>query len=52
MARRSSIMVLLGSLLLLAGTPAAAQPGPAKEAAKAKKLIEWGWDEPDAKFMR
>lgn len=52
MARRSSIMLLLGSLLLSVGVAATAQPGPAKDTPKAKKLIEWGWDEPDTKFMR
>jgi hypothetical protein len=52
MPSRSSVMLLLGLLLLSVGTPAAAQPGPAKELAKVKKVIEWGWDEPDAKFMR
>jgi hypothetical protein len=25
---------------------------PAEEGAKGKKLIEWGWDEPDTKFIR
>ncbi len=24
----------------------------AQEVAPSKKLIEWGWDEPDTKFMR
>jgi hypothetical protein len=45
MNRRFAVLVLLG---LLGGTvviPAAAQPG-------GKKLIEWGWDEPDTKFIR
>jgi hypothetical protein len=52
MARRSSIILLLGLLLLSAGMPATAQPGPQKDTPKAKKIIEWGWDEPDTKFMR
>jgi hypothetical protein len=36
--------------LLLGGPPAQAQPGPQRP--QAKKLIEWGWDEPDTQFMR
>jgi hypothetical protein len=45
-------MSVLGLLLLSVGTPAAAQPAQAKWPPKAKKVIEWGWDEPDTKFMR
>src|SRR5947209_14495110 len=47
MIRRLSFVILLGSL----GVIPAAQPGPEKDALKGKKLIEWGWDEPDTKFM-
>jgi hypothetical protein len=50
--RRPLVMVLLGVLGVTAGTPLAAQPGPEKDSLKGKKLIEWGWDEPDTKFMR
>jgi ribulose bisphosphate carboxylase small subunit len=52
MIRRSSIILLVGLLGLAASLPAAAQPGPGKDAPKGKKVIEWGWDEPDTKFMR
>ena len=45
MARRL-IVIILG--LLSASVPAVAQPG----SVKGKKVIEWGWDEPDTKFMR
>jgi hypothetical protein len=37
-------------LLLLRGPAAQAQPEPQQP--QVKKLIEWGWDEPDTKFMR
>lgn len=49
---RSSVVVSLGLLAVTAGIPAAARPGPEKDSLKGKKLIEWGWDEPDTKFMR
>jgi hypothetical protein len=48
MIRRSSIFFLIALL----ASPAAAQPGPGKDPLKGKKLIEWGWDEPDTKFLR
>ena len=52
MLRRSSIVLLVGSLGLAGGLPVAAQPAPGKDAPKGKKVIEWGWDEPDTKFLR
>src|SRR5262249_931382 len=52
MSRRSSILLWLAALAIAASGPAAAQSGPAKDSLKGKKLIEWGWDEPDTKFMR
>src|SRR5687767_12585245 len=51
MIRRCSAVLLLG-LLVTVGIPAADQPGPDKDSLKGKKVIEWGWDEPDTKFMR
>ncbi len=48
MRYRLSLTLLLGLL----GIPAAAQPGLEKDSLKGKKVIEWGWDEPDTKFMR
>jgi hypothetical protein len=48
MIRRSSAIFLLGLL----GLTAAAQSGPERDSLKGKKLIEWGWDEPDTKFIR
>jgi hypothetical protein len=44
--------LLLGLLGFSAVLPASAQPGPQQDTPKAKKLIEWGWDEPDTKFLR
>src|SRR5438874_2351127 len=38
--------------VVLMDVPAAARPRPEKDTPEAKKLIEWGWDEPDTKFMR
>jgi hypothetical protein len=52
MIRRLAITVLLGLLGVTLALPTAAQPGPEKNAITGKKLIEWGWDEPDTKFMR
>jgi hypothetical protein len=40
------------ALLLVLVFSSARVPADAQEAAPAKKLIEWGWDEPDTKFMR
>src|SRR5436190_9762189 len=48
MIRQFSCAVLFGVLVVSAATPA----GEDKDALKKKKLIEWGWDEPDTKFMR
>ncbi len=45
--KRAGILAIL-SLATLCPSPSA----PAQEIAKSKKLIEWGWDEPDTKFMR
>src|SRR5689334_13583522 len=45
--------VVLAALLASAvGTLSAAPPGQEKDSLKGKKLIEWGWDEPDTKFLR
>ncbi len=48
---RTLVPALAGALICLGlgsgGEPAAGQEPPA-----AKKLIEWGWDEPDTAFMR
>jgi hypothetical protein len=52
MIRRFPVVLLLGVLGVTVGIPAAPPPGPDKDALKGKKLIEWGWDEPDTKFMR
>jgi len=50
---RATVLVLLIAWVCLAmAAPAAAQTVPAKDAPRGKKLIEWGWDEPDTKFMR
>ena len=51
MIPQSSIIVLLTVLGVPVGNPAVAQSGPASNSLKGKKLIEWGWDEPDTKFM-
>jgi hypothetical protein len=51
MIRRLSV-ILLCLLCVTVGLPAAAQPGSEKGPLKGKKVIEWGWDEPDTKFMR
>ncbi len=40
-------LLLIGSLCIAAAAAAKAGERPA-----AKKLVEWGWDEPDPKFMR
>jgi hypothetical protein len=50
-SRRRTLFVLLLSLLCVAVSPISAQPAP-KKASKPRKLIEWGWDEPDTGFMR
>ena len=44
---RIALLIAASALLLCLHQPVSAQ-----EPAKAKKLIEWGWDEPDTKFMR
>lgn len=51
MIRQPMTVILLGLLGLSVSIPATAQPGPQKDI-KGKKVIEWGWDEPDTKFMR
>lgn len=43
-----SIVLVFVSVVLFSPHGQALAQGPAK----AKKLIEWGWDEPDTKFMR
>jgi len=52
MLYRYSAIILLGVLCVPFSIPAVAQPGPEKEALKGRKVIEWGWDESDTKFMR
>ncbi len=52
MIRCFSVILLLGLLGVTVGIPSAPQPGQQKDTPKGKKLIEWGWDEPDTKFMR
>src|SRR5262245_33502267 len=52
MFRRLKVILLLNVLAVTVAIPAAAQPRPAKDPLQGKKLIEWGWDEPDTKFMR
>ena len=44
---RGMVLTFVGVSIL-----AASQFGSAQNHAGAKKLIEWGWDEPDTKFMR
>lgn len=46
MMQRHAILLLVG-LLALTGSSHGDQPTPS-----GKKLIEWGWDEPDTKFVR
>jgi hypothetical protein len=48
MTRTTTIAALV--LILLIGSTATAQPEPQRH--QGNKLIEWGWDEPDTKFMR
>jgi hypothetical protein len=52
MIQCSSCIVLLIFLTVAAQNPVTGQPAPAKDPPKSKKVIEWGWDEPDTKFMR
>jgi len=51
MTHRFSTMLLV-SLLGAVGLMTAAELSQEKDRLKGKKLIEWGWDEPDTKFMR
>jgi hypothetical protein len=51
MIRRFTFILFLGAVAA-AVVPAEARPGAGKGPLKWKKLIEWGWDEPDTKFMR
>lgn len=46
------MILLLGLLGAKAGGPVLAQSHKEKDSTKGKKVIEWGWDEPDTKFMR
>jgi hypothetical protein len=46
------MMVLFLGLLVTISSSADAQTEPEKGSVKGKKVIEWGWDEPDTKFMR
>jgi hypothetical protein len=50
MTRALACIVLIEWLSLIVAGPAAAQDP--KDALAGKKVIEWGWDEPDTKFMR
>ncbi len=52
MIHRPSAILLLGLLGLTVGLQATAQPAPEKSPLKGKKVIEWGWDEPDTKSLR
>src|SRR5262245_65798478 len=52
MIHRYSAVFLLAVLGLMVGVPAEGQPGPETNSLKGKQLIEWGWDEPDTKFLR
>jgi hypothetical protein len=50
---RALLTTLIALLSVAVSTPATAQqPSCEKNSVKGKKLIEWGWDEPDTKFMR
>lgn len=49
---RTSMIILLGLLGTMGGVPVLAQSNKEKDSTKRKKIIEWGWDEPDTKFMR
>ena len=52
MVRRFSVIFLLVQFCLTVGRLAVAEQASPKDSLKGKKLIEWGWDEPDTKFMR
>src|SRR5437868_6188045 len=52
MIRRLPVLVVTAMLGLLAGLSIADQPKAKGNILQSKKLIEWGWDEPDTKFMR
>lgn len=48
---RSLVLVVAGALAMPLAAATGAEPADAAKPA-AKKLIEWGWDEPDTAFMR
>ena len=52
MIRRFPVIPLLGLLSVTLALPTAVRPGQENDLLKGKKLIEWGWDEPDTKFIR
>ena len=43
---------IVAFVCLLADSHCLAQPPATQDTIKGKKVIEWGWDEPDTKFMR
>jgi len=50
--RTSATLLLVATLGVLFGVPGMVRPSLEKDALKEKKVIEWGWDEPDTKFIR
>jgi hypothetical protein len=52
MIRPHAILPLIVLSGLTVGLPGADPPGPQAVSRQPKKLIEWGWDEPDTQFMR
>src|SRR4051812_42303852 len=52
MIRRLSVILMTALLGLVAGLSVADEPKSKHNVLHHKKLIEWGWDEPDTKFMR
>src|SRR5262245_48536534 len=52
MIHRLTVFLLPSVLVATLCIPAAAHPGPERDPLQGKKLIEWGWDEPDTRFLR
>jgi hypothetical protein len=52
MNRRLAIVLGAATAAVLTGYAFAEEPTPQKDRLAGKKMIEWGWDEPDTKFMR
>src|SRR5436190_24312400 len=46
------MILLLGLLVIALASSAEAEPRPEQGSVKGKKVVEWGWDEPDTKFIR